>query len=93
MNESKIDINHIAKLARLKMDEQQAEKFARQITDILGMVDKLPEIEGTASGLDPENPMRLRPDVVVPSATTREEILSNAPQVEAGCVVVPRIVE
>ena len=93
MNEIKIDINHIAKLARLKMDEDQAEKFARQMTDIIGMVDSLPAIEGTATGLDPANPMTLRPDVVVVSETTREEILSNAPQVEAGCVVVPRIVE
>ena len=62
-------------------------------TDIIGMVDSLPAIEGTATGLDPANPMTLRPDVVVVSETTREEILSNAPQVEAGCVVVPRIVE
>ena len=93
MNEIKIDINHIAKLARLKMDEEQAEKFARQMTDIIGIVDSLPAIEGTATGLDPANPMTLRPDVVVVSETTREEILSNAPQVEAGCVFVQRIVE
>ncbi len=93
MNEIKIDINHIAKLARLKMDEEQAQKFARQMTDIIGMVDNLPAIEGTATGLDPSNPMILRKDVVVVSQTTREEILENAPQVEAGCVVVPRIVE
>lgn len=88
----KIDINHIAKLARLKMDAQQAEKFSRQMGDIIDMVDNLPAIEGTATGLDPENPMLLRSDTVCPSSP-REEILSNAPQVEAGCVVVPRIVE
>lgn len=89
----KIDINHIAKLARLKMDEQQAKKFARQMEGIIDMVDKLPAIEGSATGLDPSNPMKLRADVAVPSQIKREDILSNAPQVEAGCVVVPRIVE
>ena len=89
----KIDINHIAKLARLKMDEQQAEKFANQMNGIIDMVANLPEIEGVATGLDVANPMRLREDKAVPSAAKRSEILENAPQVEAGCVVVPRIVE
>ena len=89
----KIDINHIAKLARLKMDEQQAEKFAGQMEGIIDMVASLPEIEGVASGLDPANPMRLREDVAIASSAKRSEILANAPQVEAGCVVVPRVVE
>lgn len=89
----KIDIKHIAKLARLKMDEQQEEKFARQMEDIISMVEKLPEIEGVATGLDPEHPMKLREDIAVKSEAGREDILANAPKVEAGCVVVPRIVE
>ena len=89
----KIDINHIDKLSILKMDEQQAEKFASQMEGIIEMVANLPEIEGVATGLDTSNPMRLREDVAVPSAAKRSEILENAPQVEAGCVVVPRIVE
>ncbi len=89
----KIDINHIAKLARLKMDEQQAEKFAAQMEGIIDMVAALPEIESAADGLDPANPMKLREDIVVPSAAKRNEILANAPKVEAGCVVVPRVVE
>ena len=89
----KIDINHIAKLARLKMDEQQAEKFAGQMEGIIEMVANLPAIEGGTDGLDPSNPMKLREDVAVPSAAKRNDILANAPQVEAGCVVVPRIVE
>ncbi|MEG2174624.1 MAG: Asp-tRNA(Asn)/Glu-tRNA(Gln) amidotransferase subunit GatC [Oscillospiraceae bacterium] len=88
----KIDINHVAKLARLKIDEQQYAKFDRQMTAILEMVDTLPTIEGAATELDPRNPMTLRPDVVKPSSR-REDILANAPQVEAGCVVVPRMVE
>lgn len=89
----KIDINHIAKLARLKMDEQQAEKFAHQMEGIIDMVANLPAIEGVATGLDPAHPMTLRPDVAIPSECKRDDILANAPQVEAGCVVVPRIVE
>ncbi|MEG2203709.1 MAG: Asp-tRNA(Asn)/Glu-tRNA(Gln) amidotransferase subunit GatC [Oscillospiraceae bacterium] len=88
----RIDINHVAKLARLQMDAEQAKKFERQMNDILDMVDRLPEMSGTATGLDPTHPMKLRPDEIEPSLK-RAEILKNAPQVEAGCVVVPRIVE
>jgi len=86
------DINHIAKLARLRLDGAQAEKFAAQMADIVEMVAKLPEIEDAAVELDPQNPMVLRPDTVEPSLRT-EEILRNAPQVEAGCFVVPRVVD
>ena len=89
----KIDIHHIAKLARLKMDEQQAEKFARQMEGLIDIIDKLPAIEGTVTGLDPANPMALRADEAIASECKREDILACAPQVEAGCIVVPRIVE
>jgi aspartyl-tRNA(Asn)/glutamyl-tRNA(Gln) amidotransferase subunit C len=86
------DIAHIAKLARLKMDGEQAEKFAAQMAEIVDMVAQLPELDGDTVELDPSNPMALRPDEVKPSLR-REEILANAPQVEAGCFVVPRVVE
>lgn len=86
------DIAHIAKLARLRMDDEQAEKFSAQMQDIVEMVSRLPELEGDAVELDPAHPMTLRPDVVRPSLR-REEILQNAPQTEAGCFVVPRVVE
>jgi aspartyl-tRNA(Asn)/glutamyl-tRNA(Gln) amidotransferase subunit C len=86
------DIRHIAKLARLKLDEGQVEKFTQQMSDIVDMVAQLPEIDDAAPELDHAHPMELRPDVVQPSLR-REEILQNAPQVEAGCFVVPRVVE
>ena len=86
------DIRHIAKLARLKLDEGQVEKFTQQMSGIVDMVAQLPEIDDAAPELGPAHPMELRPDVVQPSLR-REEILQNAPQVEAGCFVVPRVVE
>ena len=86
------DIRHIAKLARLSMDGAQAEKFSVQMQNIVDMVEQLPPVEGETIELDPAHPMVLRPDEVRPSLR-REEILKNAPQVEAGCFVVPRVVE
>ena len=87
-----IDIKHIARLARLKLDENQAEKFSVQMQNIIEMVTNLPLIEGDDNGLDESHPMRLRADNVLPSMK-REDILKNAPQTSAGCIVVPRIME
>ena len=87
-----IDIRHIAKLARLRLDGGEAERFETEMAAILDMVDNLPELSGDASGLDPERPMALRADEVR-SSMKRQKLLANAPQVEAGCVVVPRIVD
>ena len=87
-----IDVAHIAKLARLRLEQDQIETFSKQMNDILAMVEQLPELSGQDSGLDASHPMELRPDVIKPSMK-RDELLKNAPQVQAGCVVVPRIVE
>ena len=88
----RIDIDHIAKLARLKIDESQKEKFTKQMESMLDLVDSLPPVEAETVETDASNPMVLRKDVIEPSFK-REEILKNAPQVQAGCVVVPKIMD
>ena len=37
-----IDIKHVAKLARLRIEDDQLEKFEEQMQDILGLVENLP---------------------------------------------------
>ena len=87
-----IDIKHVAKLARLRIEDDQLEKFEEQMQDILGMVENLPEISGSEFGVDPSCPMQLRKDEITPSLR-RDEVLKNAPEVKAGCGVVPKTVE
>ena len=41
----------------------------------------------------PDNPMKLRADIACGAEYTRDELLGNAPETHAGCVVVPRTVE
>ena len=88
----KIDIRHIAKLSKLSIPEDQIGKFEEEMQAILSMVEHLPEIEGAAKAVDTENTMELREDVVIPSAA-REDMLMNAPQVAAGCIVMSKVVE
>ncbi|MDD6237322.1 MAG: Asp-tRNA(Asn)/Glu-tRNA(Gln) amidotransferase subunit GatC [Clostridiales bacterium] len=87
-----IDIKKLAKLARLKIDENQIAGFEKDMTGIIGMVENLPEISGDGTLIDPANPMKMREDVAE-SNYKRDELMKNAPQTQAGCVVVPRVVE
>lgn len=87
-----IDIKHIAKLARLRIEDDQLDKFESEMENIVGMVEKLPDIQDKMT-LDPDNPMILRKDVAVQDKFTRQELMQNAPQVKAGCLVVPKTVE
>ena len=87
-----IDIKHIAKLARLRIEDDQLDKFESEMQNLVGMVEKLPDIQDEMT-LDPDNPMILRKDVAVQDKFTRQELMQNAPQVKAGCLVVPKTVE
>ena len=88
----KIDIKHIAKLSRLKIEDEKLEKFERDMESIVNMVDRLPEVDGDVD-LNPEDAMTLREDKAVTDKFRPEELLANAPEVQAGCLVVPKTVE
>ena len=87
-----IDVRHIAKLAMLKIPEEQVEAFEKELSGIVAMVENLPEIPSAATLLEPGNVMELREDAVVPSYP-RDEMLQYVPQAVAGCIVVPKTVE
>lgn len=88
-----IDIKKISKLARLEIEPEKAEKFEKDMEKIVAMVNDLPDVGSTEETLDPDYVMDLREDVVVPDKFTRDELLANAPQVESGCIVVPKTVD
>lgn len=87
-----IDVQHLAKLSRLRFDETSAAKMAHDMRGIVGMVAKLPDFAETRLTLDVNDRMELRKDEIGPSLE-REQVLQNAPKTEAGCVVVPKTVE
>ena len=88
----KIDIKHIAKLSRLRIEDDKLEKFEKDMESIVNMVDRLPDVEGTLD-LNPKDTMTLSEDKAVTDKFKREELLKNAPEVQAGCLVVPKTVE
>lgn len=92
MEKTNIDIKHIAKLARLKIDDSELERYESEMTDIIKMVEAMPEINEELI-IDPNNAMTLREDKLSEDKLSRDVMLKNAPKVVAGCVVVPKTVE
>lgn len=88
-----IDVKHLAKLARLRIEDDNLAKFEKDMESIVGMVEQLPDVSGDAWNLDPNHPMKLREDTEGMDKLPRAELLANAPQMQAGCVVVPKTVE
>lgn len=87
-----IDIRHIAKLSRLKINDGELLGYQKEMSDIIAMVEAMPDIEDELT-VDPENAMTLRKDEIGENKIPRDEILKNAPKTVAGCVVVPKTVE
>ena len=89
------DVEHVAKLARLELTEQEKEVFTHQLGDVLAHVEKMNAVDTT--GVEPlvspfNEGMRLRDDKVVEGKQSTA-ILENAPEKGFGYFVVPKVVE
>jgi aspartyl-tRNA(Asn)/glutamyl-tRNA(Gln) amidotransferase subunit C len=90
-----IDIEHVARLARLELTDEEKDRLRDQLGVILENAAKVGEVATedvppTAYAIPRSNV--LRPDEVTPSLTV-EEVLSNAPAVEDDRFKVPKVVE
>ena len=90
-----IDIEHVARLARLSLTDEEKERLARQLPSILEHAAKVGEVAAedvppTAYAVPRANVFR--PDDVA-GVLTREAVLAGAPEVEDDRFKVPRIVE
>lgn len=89
------DVNYVAHLARIGLTAEEQEKFGAQLSNILGYIEKLNEldvsnIEPTAHAVKLVNVFRQ--DEVRP-CLSNEEALRNAPAPANGLFMVPKIVE
>ncbi|MDD5594593.1 MAG: Asp-tRNA(Asn)/Glu-tRNA(Gln) amidotransferase subunit GatC [Candidatus Margulisbacteria bacterium] len=91
----KIDVEHVAKLARLGLTEEEKTLFAQQLSAILDFADNLKKIKTddvppTAHAIALKN--IYREDKVIPCRNV-EDIMANAPDEENHMFRVPRIIE
>lgn len=95
MRLTKEQVEHIANLARLKLTDEEILRYQEQLSAILDYFIQLQEVDTTGitptASVLPEQ-SGLRPDESRPGLSP-EELLSNAPQVEAGQYRVPPVLD
>jgi aspartyl-tRNA(Asn)/glutamyl-tRNA(Gln) amidotransferase subunit C len=90
-----IDVDHVARLARLALTPEERERFRRQLGLILEHAEKVREL--AAEDVPPTSHPIPRANVVRPDeprpCLTHEEAMAGAPEVENDRFKVPRIIE
>jgi aspartyl-tRNA(Asn)/glutamyl-tRNA(Gln) amidotransferase subunit C len=88
-------VDHVARLARLDLSEEERVRMQAELATILDHVTKIQALD--LDGVEPTDhtvPLRnvMRADEVKPSLS-QEDALANAPAARDGRFMVPRIVE
>jgi aspartyl-tRNA(Asn)/glutamyl-tRNA(Gln) amidotransferase subunit C len=96
MSLTRQDVEKIAHLARLSITEQEMPVYVTSLSSIVDFVDELSRAD-VGSVIPMAHPLdgqrqRLRPDVVS-ETDHHEKYQRNAPSVQAGLYVVPRVIE
>ena len=93
-------VKKVASLARIAITDEDAARLAPELSNILGWIEQLGEVD--TSAVEPmteviPNHLRLRDDVVDADPLTgggkRDQLMRNAPQNEHGFFTVPKVIE
>ncbi|MCU1621447.1 MAG: Aspartyl/glutamyl-tRNA(Asn/Gln) amidotransferase subunit [Frankiales bacterium] len=88
------EVAHLARLARLALDDAELDRLAGELEVILGAVAQIAEVTDAADVPPTTHAVPLenvtRPDVIVPSLP-RDTVLAAAPAAEDGRFRVPQI--
>jgi aspartyl-tRNA(Asn)/glutamyl-tRNA(Gln) amidotransferase subunit C len=96
MSLTRQDVEKIAHLARLSITDLEMPVYVTSLSSIVAFVDELSSVdtgsvEPMAHPLDGQH-QRLRPDVIS-EFDHRDRYQENAPSVQSGLYVVPRVIE
>lgn len=100
MSIDRATVAKIASLARIKMSDDELDRMAPELSNILEWVEQLSEVD--TSNVEPmtaviPNTLRLRADEVNVDPKTggdrRDDVLANAPAAEYGFYGVPKVIE
>ncbi|MGI9248004.1 MAG: Asp-tRNA(Asn)/Glu-tRNA(Gln) amidotransferase subunit GatC [Woeseiaceae bacterium] len=95
MSLSKDQVQHIAVLARLKLNEDEYAESVEKLSKIVDFVDQLSQAD-TSEVIPMAHPLdtaqRLRPDRVT-ETNERDRYQENAASVSGGLYLVPKVIE
>ena len=88
-------VKRVARLARLAVSEEEANRMTGELNGILGFVEQLSEVN--VEGVEPMTSvtpmaMKKREDVVT-DGNKADDIVANAPASDRNFFVVPKVVE
>ena len=88
-------VKRVARLARIAVSEEDAERMTGELNAILGFVEQLNEVD--VSGVEPMTSvipmeMKKRQDVVTDGGKA-EAVVANAPATDENFFLVPKVVE
>jgi len=89
------DVARLARLARLDLSGEQAQRTLGQLNAVLGLIEQLQAVD--TRGVEPmthptDMALRLRPDLAS-EPNDREANQRSAPVVERGLFLVPKVIE
>ena len=89
------DVLRAARLARLRIDDAETDAVLEQLKRIFAMIEEMRAVD--VSGVEPlahaqDVTLRLRDDAVT-EADQHELFQANAPRVENGLYLVPKVIE
>ncbi|MHB0914074.1 MAG: Asp-tRNA(Asn)/Glu-tRNA(Gln) amidotransferase subunit GatC [Thermoleophilia bacterium] len=89
------DVRYVARLARLRLEPEELDRYSGQLSTIISHIDKIGEldlsgVEPTAHVIELTNVFR---EDEVRDPVTQEAALANGPEVESGAIRVPPILE
>lgn len=89
------DVEHVAKLARLDLNEEEKNKFLDQMGKLLDYFNQLKEIntENIEPMAHPVQAVNVVREDQITQSCSRDEIMKNAPQEEDGYFKVPKIID
>ena len=92
---TKQQAEHVARLARLTLTEEEKEVYTKQLSKILDYIDQLNEVntKGIEPMTQPIPTVNVMRTDIVKKAFQKEEMLKNAPHEEYGFFRVPKIGE
>ena len=95
MSISSETIEYVARLARIKVNEQETAHFAGQLNDIMGLIDQMEQAD--TADIEPlshpqDRTLRLREDVVT-DGNRRDDFMQLTPHNENGLYLVPKVIE
>jgi aspartyl-tRNA(Asn)/glutamyl-tRNA(Gln) amidotransferase subunit C len=89
------EVKKIAKLARIKMGDEEIAKYQTELNKIFSWIEQLSEVN--TNNVDPmysviQQPLVMREDTITDGGI-RDKVLQNAPDSKYGFFVVPKVVE